>query len=614
MSTSTVRPSAVGTVTAFRAGDFILLPNAASGLRVITKENFNTELAALSRTTPADGLATLNSSGKHDIAQVNYTSLDFQGTSTVAALPDPSTLTSGQFYIVTDTGTLWSKTWTQAGEMAISDGTNYFVGPVGIATVAQGGTGSGTAAGARTKLDVMQVADVNDRTNARQPANAVDLSAGGVLAGSGLATIIGTSDFSVAFRLSDLVLNGAGQYILQLDSTPGDSIRINSANKIVVKLNSTDYVIDFALSDHDETKHYAVVCDRDGNANLYIAGAAQSGAVDISAQSTYSVTGANFEISDTGATNLDATLHEVVVFNRALSVSEIGRHEATGQIPVADQWGGAGNIYSGDSTNFASSLGNWTEAGVTAITVAQSAGTAVVTNTAATTGSRGLRNQTDTFAQHQRYRLTFDCQVTSGTGQECRVRADNAGAFKELANLVNGADSAGFFEFTPTGSNQTFSVELIGQHTAADAIFFDLSTNTGAGEVYAFDNVVLEPIGCVAAYLPEGIDSSGNVRDASSNGLHATGTNTDPLRKTQVVVVDAASPAADSMLVDARVAGSSKAGIDAEGTIRQENLATDAPVAKYAADAITTAGTVSHQIPVDIGGTTYYLVAHTHGS
>lgn len=43
-------------------------------------------------------------------------------------------------------------------------------------------------------------------------------------------------------------------------------------------------------------------------------------------------------------------------------------------------------------------------------------------------------------------------------------------------------------------------------------------------------------------------------------------------------------------------------------------LAVDFPTLKVVADAITTAGTLSGQIAIDIGGTVYYLEYFTHGS
>ena len=44
------------------------------------------------------------------------------------------------------------------------------------------------------------------------------------------------------------------------------------------------------------------------------------------------------------------------------------------------------------------------------------------------------------------------------------------------------------------------------------------------------------------------------------------------------------------------------------------NEAVDEITMKFVEDAVTSAGTLSHQIAIDIGGTTYYLYAYTTGS
>lgn len=64
----------------------------------------------------------------------------------------------------------------------------------------------------------------------------------------------------------------------------------------------------------------------------------------------------------------------------------------------------------------------------------------------------------------------------------------------------------------------------------------------------------------------------------------------------------------------AMVINSDNAGAGDPGGIDLSSMAVDEPVIKVIADAITTAGTVSHQISINIGGTIFYLVAHTHGS
>lgn len=40
----------------------------------------------------------------------------------------------------------------------------------------------------------------------------------------------------------------------------------------------------------------------------------------------------------------------------------------------------------------------------------------------------------------------------------------------------------------------------------------------------------------------------------------------------------------------------------------------DEEVFKFPADAVTSAGTLSHQVPVKVGSTTYYLYLYTTGS
>lgn len=66
-----------------------------------------------------------------------------------------------------------------------------------------------------------------------------------------------------------------------------------------------------------------------------------------------------------------------------------------------------------------------------------------------------------------------------------------------------------------------------------------------------------------------------------------------------------------AMAIDSDNAGTGTAlgcGID------MSSFSVDEPILKAVADAITTAGTLSQQIAIDIGGTTYYLYAYTTGS
>lgn len=231
-----------------------------------------------------------------------------------------------------------------------------------------------------------------------------------------------------------------------------------------------------------------------------------------------------------GGDYLKGYIKRVTVLNRVATSSEITAL-SRGDLPVsyADSWGDhTSNTYSGDSADFTSTLGNWGEYGATAITVAQNGGVAQITNTAATTGSRGLLNSTDTFSRLQRYRFSFYARASSGTGQEVRIRTFNGGAFRSLTNLINGTNTSDYFTFTPTGTLTRYSFDFIGKHTAADYLIFDLANNTGAGEVYDIDDIDLVPIGMLADFMAENLDSvTGKLYDESSNGF--VGVNTGPV-------------------------------------------------------------------------------------
>ena len=231
------------------------------------------------------------------------------------------------------------------------------------------------------------------------------------------------------------------------------------------------------------------------------------------------------QISRLATTNYEQTIRDARIFNKALSASEVKTLCLSGSLPESftESTGGA-EIYSGDSSTFAGGLGNWTEQGSTAITVAASGGKMVVTNTSSTSGTRGAVNVVDGDIAGKKYRLTFTSQAASGTGQSCRVRSYNLGAFASISNLKNGTDSGGFFYFTPSGTETVHSFEFVGQaNTGSEYILIDLQPNTGAGEVYNFDNITLTQIGSVLDARAEQFDTStGKLYDLSGNDFVGT--------------------------------------------------------------------------------------------
>lgn len=97
---------------------------------------------------------------------------------------------------------------------------------------------------------------------------------------------------------------------------------------------------------------------------------------------------------------------------------------------------------------------------------------------------------------------------------------------------------------------------------------------TGTTPTTYSNGSTLRSIGAVVQLFSENIESDGSIRDASSNGLHATGTNTEPLRKSQLTDVDARSPASGSALAQWANNGTVQVKFFEDGKVNFANLPT----------------------------------------
>lgn len=224
-----------------------------------------------------------------------------------------------------------------------------------------------------------------------------------------------------------------------------------------------------------------------------------------------------------GADYLTGHISSIRVHNRELSAAEITDY-MNGEINFSDEYAGA-EVYSGDSSTFTSSLGNWTEEGSTSITVAQSGGEMVITNTASSSGTRGARNVVDAYTNGKRHRVKFIVRTSSGTGQQILLRSFNGAEVKNVT-VIQGGGAAGsvgnstVYTFTPGASNEVHEIEFTTTGSgASDYLFFSLN-NTGAGEVYNVDNVTLTQVGILADLRAEDFnESAGKLMDRSSNNF-----------------------------------------------------------------------------------------------
>jgi len=234
-------------------------------------------------------------------------------------------------------------------------------------------------------------------------------------------------------------------------------------------------------------------------------------------------------MSSSGGNFKKGHIREVKIFNRELTSTEVAELARGNDLGFADEWGGA-EVYTGDSSTFTSSLGNWTLEG-TGITVTQSGGAMVVTNTASSSGTRGSRNLVDTLTEGKRYRCTFTCQTTSGTGQQIQLTTFNSSVTTDKNVLYGSGMTAGsagsaiIAQFIPTGTNEQYSVEFVIEGGATEALYFNLN-NTGAGEVYEWADITVTEIGTLADFRAEDYnESASKLLDRSSNNFVGVGTS-----------------------------------------------------------------------------------------
>lgn len=153
--------------------------------------------------------------------------------------------------------------------------------------------------------------------------------------------------------------------------------------------------------------------------------------------------------------------------------------------------------------------------------------------------------------------------------------------------------------------------------------------NEGVGSGIAFGTNGVFRIGAYpASYIYQGgnicvsprIEVSTKTGSISLNGYYNT---SSPAVK---ILVDSDILTANALEIKSgSSADTTVLGIDKNGTLKFTTLnnalgidftgiASPNPILKANATAISTAGTLSYQIPIDIGGTTYYIYAYTAGS
>ena len=300
----------------------------------------------------------------------------YLGNSTVAALPDPTTIAAGGYYRMTTAGVAHSVTFA-IGDKAISNNVVWSVDPDPLVTVEKGGTRASNADDASLpgNLNYRTRDEVSRRVNSKESISGMLLASNRhgisptILDGAELNDRV-TIHFLLKFRgrpvTSSQILFG----LVNAASASGANIVAGMRQLTGGQIDAENYdgtavaKVTNVIPSIDYEKIYlaSVVIDKNGDGlTAYIDGKAIGASVAIANTPNF-LTSQKLQVGDSTANASGVTFYRCWVLNYAQTSDEVAEFEAECQAPVTDYWGG--NDYARYESNFAGdSTDGWTADG-----------------------------------------------------------------------------------------------------------------------------------------------------------------------------------------------------------------------------------------------------------
>ena len=380
----------------------------------------------------------------------------------------------------------------------------------------------------------------------------------------------GLADFSIEFILDQDGDNVSNNYIWESHNAGNNRVRVwneLSSNVVTVRfVNSaganTTFTLGYDMSaDYGKPTHYAITCDRDGNATLYKNG---NNVASVSISST-----AAFDLGDSNTTtgiisnssnnySMLGTFYRFRTWNKSLSQAEVTDSYSNATVPFSDQYGSQTSLVDAAASVFTSGTYSWVAFGSN--TVTNVSNTLAITYTGGSPRMEGAYNYlketgydlTTNLTVGKKYRVTFDAKYTGGS----------AGVKLRIFNITDNIDSDAL-----TTSLVTYNLEFTANSATGCYLYL---TGLAASNVVTIDNWYVREIGCVSDYdlafanqkqslVVE--DRSGSKTDAPA-GVNATGmmsasgvTQVTPIEqlnsKSARIGTSAATPADNQLVVGA---------------------------------------------------------------
>jgi len=214
--------------------------------------------------------------------------------------------------------------------------------------------------------------------------------------------------------------------------------------------------------------------------------------------------------------------------------------------------------------------------------------------------------------------INIDAATTSGIVVDINAGAVTSGKVIDISadGLVDGTIMNMLCQSTSITSGKVFNSQItrlgssLGDTVGSKNVFRTLSLETRTSGTTTFNYDLVEITRSESQTGAGGtLNSSGSVLKITSAGAQVAGTMTNNV---MILEINQRSRHADD--VYAIEITSINDGAGNPGGIDMSSFSVDEPLIKAVDDAVSSAGTLSKQIAVDIGGTTYYIYAYTTGS
>jgi hypothetical protein len=400
--------------------------------------------------------------------------------------------------------------------------------------IADGGTGAGTAAAARTNLEVYSDAEVDAKVATKAVAGGIEFDGLTTSYVEIPATSIGNiftneGSFSFYAKIDDISLNQAIFDCRNGSGVGGFGIFYRDDQKIrFVHETSGTVLMGEATTTINEGEWFHCVITHDGTVDssapiFFINGVQLVTSAFTTASGTIGTVppsvGRFGEVVTGSPGGILGSIKNALFFNRALSAAEVTDLYESGTVAVADRWGNPTPVYESD---FTVNEDGWVSINGATVSANTGNNTLEITQTTGNSGAvQGL------FIGKQIQRIEWSAKRVSGDSAPLTCQLRSSGGSTVLTNIAKSSNvtwNGSLYTFSVLDTEESYWVEFIAS-SEIDSLFLRLQDTPLVATTFQVSDIKITQVGCIADLpLDEGIGYQ--FHDRSSNHFDALASTT----------------------------------------------------------------------------------------